>query len=76
MFGRILLGGHLALDSCLLGDISFYYFIHLSDRERTKEHKQGKAEGKGEVGSLLGRETDMGLNPRTLGSGPEPKADA
>ena len=32
-----------------------------------REH-QLRAEGEGEVGSLLSREPDMGLDPRTLGS--------
>ena len=32
--------------------------------------------GKGEAGSPLSREPDLGLDPRTLGSWPEPKADA
>ena len=36
----------------------------------------GEAEGEGEAGSPLSREPDMGFNPRTLRSQPEPKADA
>ena len=35
-----------------------------------------RGEGKGEADSPLSREPDMGLDPRTLGSQPEPKADA
>jgi len=43
---------------------------------RQKEHKWGAgAEGKGEADSLLSREPDRGLNPRTRGSEPEPEAD-
>ena len=34
------------------------------------------AEGEGEADSPLSREPDAGLNPRTLRSGPELKADA
>ena len=47
-------------------------FIYLFDTE--KEHKQ--AEWEGEAGSPLSRELDAGFHPRTLGSGPEQKADA
>ena len=32
-------------------------------------------EGEGEADSLLSREPNMELDPRTLGSRPEPKAD-
>ena len=37
----------------------------------------GEAETEGEAGSSASgfREPDVGLNPRILGSGPEPKAD-
>ena len=45
-------------------------FIYLFYRERERKHKQREkqAEGKGEAGSLLNKEPNMGLNPRTLGS--------
>jgi len=52
------------------------------EREREREHKQVElqAEGEEEAGSPLSREPDagldVGLDPRTLGSLPEPKADA
>ena len=42
----------------------FKGFIYLFDRER--DHKQ--AEREEEAGSLLSREPDAGLDPRTLGS--------
>jgi len=42
-------------------------------RGRERE-KVGEAEG--EAGSPLSREPDAGLDPRTLGLRPEPKADA
>ena len=46
-------------------------------REREREHKQGGgAEGERETDSPLSREPDVGLDPRTLGLGPEPKAEA
>ena len=37
---------------------------------------EGMAEREGEADSPLSRDPDMGLHPRTPGSGPEPKADA
>jgi len=43
----------------------------LSERGNTS-----RGRGEGEAGFLLSREPDAGLDPRTLGSGPEPKADA
>ena len=36
----------------------------------------GAGEGEGEAGSLLSREPNAGLYPRTPGSRPEPEADA
>ena len=48
-------------------------FIYL----RKREHEQGRgAEREAEADSPLSREPDAGLNPRTLGSPPEPKADS
>ena len=46
----------------------FYLLIH----ERPEREAETQAEG--EAGSC--REPDVGLDPRTLGSYPEPKADA
>jgi len=46
-----------------------YLFIHERQRER-------ETEAEGEAGSPRSREPDAGLNPRTLGSQPELKADA
>ena len=60
----------------------FRYFIYLFDRDRDsqreREHKQGEwqAEAEGEASSPLSREPHVGLDPTTLGSCPEPKADA
>ena len=36
---------------------------------------QGEAAGEGEADSPLSREPEVGLDPRALGSLPEPKAD-
>ena len=47
-------------------------FIYLKERE----HKwRGEAEGEGEAGSSLSGEPNVGLDPRTLRSCPELKAD-
>ena len=43
----------------------------LKSRQREKE-----AEGEEEAGSPLSRDLDVGLDPRTLASWPEPKAEA
>ena len=53
-------------------------FVYLTARESMKERErtQGAAEGEGEAGSSLSREPNVALNPRTLGSRPEPKVDA
>ena len=49
----------------------FKDFIYLFMRD-TQTEAETQAEGEaGSVGSLI-----VGLDPRTLGSGPEPKADA
>ena len=53
------------------------HIVYLFDRERERERAQagGAAEGEGEAGFPLSREPNMGLDPRNLGSYPEPKAD-
>lgn len=51
-------------------------FIYLSEREREHVHKQRKQQAEGEVGSPWSKGTDMGLDPRTPRSQPEPKAGA
>ena len=50
----------------------FKDFIYLFDRQRSQV---GREAGK-EAGSLLSREPDVGLDPRTPRSWPEPKAEA
>ena len=59
--------------------ILFFFkdFIYLFDRDRDsqweREHKQGEWERKKQAPA---EEPDVGLDPITLGSRPEPKADA
>ena len=48
--------------------IFFKDFIYLFDRER-EPAREGRSR-------LIAEEPDVGLDPRTLGSRPEPKADA
>ncbi|XP_077926463.1 TSC22 domain family protein 1 isoform X2 [Halichoerus grypus] len=43
---------------------------------KQRERAQAVGATEGEAGSLLSKEPDAGLDPRTLGSPPEPKADA
>ena len=52
--------------------------IYLTHTQRERENKQRElqAEEEGEADSLLNRELNAGLNPRTSGSRPELKADA
>ena len=52
-------------------------FNRETERERESYRAQagGITEEEGEAGLPLIREPDMGLNPRTLGSRPKPKAD-
>ena len=57
----------------------FKDFIYLVETKREQTHKgkrEGRAEGEGEADSPLSKEPDAGLNPRTLRSWAEPKADA
>ena len=49
-----------------------YLFVRESEQERT--HAGGRAEG--EADSPLSEELDAGLDPGTLGSWPDLKADA
>ena len=51
-------------------------FIYLTEREAAREGTQVGGVGEGEAGFLLSRKPDVGLDPRTLRSHPEPKADA
>ena len=49
--------------------LCIYVFIYEREREREREStSRRKVRGKGEAGSLLIRESDVGLNPRTRGS--------
>ena len=51
-------------------------FIYLTERDTAREETQAGGGGEGEAGFPRIREPDVGLDPRTLGSRPEPKADA
>jgi len=51
-------------------------FIYLTERERAREGTQAGGVGEGEAGFLRSGEPDVGLDPGTLRSWPEPKADA
>ena len=64
--------------------LSFFFkiiFIYLTQKEKESEHTQGGAAdrgrgGEGEAGSPQSKEPNVGLDPRTLGPLPRPKADA
>jgi len=43
---------------------------------RERAHKQGERQAEGEADSMLSREPNAGLDPRTPGSRPELKAEA
>ena len=45
------------------------------ERERVRMSRGEEVDGKGDADFPLSREPDMGLDPRTLRSQPEPKAD-
>ena len=52
-----------------IGGFFFKDFIYLFVRERERERlsKQEEQQAEGEAGSLLSKEADAGLHPRTLG---------
>ena len=56
--------------------IFFRLFIYLFDRQRWQVGREAGRERGREAGSLLSREPDVGLDPKTLGSWPEQKAEA
>ena len=49
-------------------DYNFLKRFYLFKRERMRENTSGREEVEGEADSLLSREPDVGLDPRTLGS--------
>ena len=56
-----------------------YFHLFIKDWliwQRENERAQTGGAEEGEAGFLLSKDPDMGLNPRTLESWPEPKADA
>ena len=62
----------------IVGIFKDFIYLFICERESESEHRQTewKAESEGEAGSLQSKEPDVGLDPRTLGSWPEPKAAA
>ena len=60
--------------TCFLVGFSFIFLSFFKDF--IYSFIRDRAETEGETGSPWSREPDVGLNPRTLGSGSEPKADA
>ena len=62
--------------------LNFFFFLrfylferereHVNERKSTQAQTEGGAEGEGEAASPLGREPDIGLDPRTLRSRPDP----
>ena len=54
---------------------NFLFFKTLFIYLREREHQQGEQEKEKQT-PPLSREPNSGLNPRTLGSWPEPKAEA
>ena len=54
------------------GQFPFILFTHERERERERERQRHRQREK----QALCREPDWGLDPRTPGSRPEPKADA
>ena len=50
--------------------------LYLFEIERKRAGTVGRGGAEGEADALVSREPDPGLNLRTLGSEPEPKADA
>jgi len=51
-------------------------FIYLRQTDRERAQAEGVAEAEREADSPLIREPNAGLDPKTLGSRPEPKAAA
>ena len=49
------------------------YYLFMKDAQREREREEQK-QAEGEAGSMQG--VQLGLDPETLGSCPEPKADA
>ena len=65
--------------SSFIQQIEFFFkilFIYLTERQAVREGTQAGGVGEEEAGSQQSREPDVGLDPRTLGSHLELKADA
>ena len=69
----------ICLTSVIIREMQFFLkilFIYLTEREAAREGTQAGGVGEGEAGFPPSREPDAGLDPITVGSRPEPKADA
>ena len=64
---------HVDLTFSFLFFLTFYLFIHERHRERERE-REAETQAEGEAGSM--QKPDMGLDPRSPGSRPGPKAGA
>ena len=73
---RYSLLGHTVVPISLIPIFFKILFIYLMERETAREGTQAGGVGEEEASSQWSREPDAGLDPRTLGSRPEPKADA
>ena len=67
---------YLVPDRIFLSFFFFKDFIYLFDRDRDSQREGTQAGGVGEEEAGSEEEPDVGLDPTTLGSRPEPKADA
>ena len=66
---------------CRLPDLLLHFFlqrfsVYLRERDRESTTWGGGGQAEGEADFPLSRDPDVGLNPRTPGSWPEPKSDA
>ena len=64
------------LHQVLFLKILFIYFRQRHKKKESISKMGGEAKGEGQADSPLSREPNAGLDPRTLGLRPEPKADA
>ena len=67
--------GYTHTHTYMLGPFFKKDFMYLFDRERERDQVGRQAERE-EAGSPLSRQPDVGLDPRTLRSWPEPKSEA
>ena len=53
---------------CILYILFYLYFMYLFERKKGRERVWGEVQKEKQEDSLLNREPDAGLDPRTLGS--------